>query len=128
MQDPELKTAHRHWSGLTTGLVVIAVGVAFPLWNFDVRLPFMRYRNWWALFILIGAVGPLSYALHRYREKRRFDGGVLHSLISAAAVIVLALMFLLDLDWARWWPVFIIIGGLYMLANHWNRATHSTST
>ncbi|MBU6470651.1 MAG: hypothetical protein KGQ68_08200 [Gammaproteobacteria bacterium] len=128
MQDPELKTAYRHWSGLTTGLVVIAVGVAFPLWNFDVRLPFMRYRNWWALFILIGAVGPLSYALHRYREKRRFDGGVLHSLISAAAVIVLALMFLLDLDWARWWPVFIIIGGLYMLANHWNRATHSTST
>lgn len=52
MQDPELKTAHRHWSGLTSGLVVIAVGVAFPLWNFDVRLPFMRYRNWCALFIL----------------------------------------------------------------------------
>ncbi|HKV97500.1 MAG TPA: hypothetical protein VJR90_08445 [Gammaproteobacteria bacterium] len=128
MQDPESKTAYRHWSGLTTGLVVIAVGVAFLLWNFDVRLPFMRYRNWWALFILIGAVGPLSYALHRYREKRRFDGGVLHSLISAAAIIVVALMFLLNLDWTLWWPVFIIIGGLYMLANHWNRDTNSSST
>lgn len=128
MNDPELKTAYRHWSGFTTGLVVIAVGVAFLLWNFDVRLPFMRYRNWWALFILIGAVGPLSYALHRYREKQRFDGGVLHSLISSAAIIVVALMFLLNLDWTLWWPVFIIIGGLYMLANHWNRDTNSPST
>ena len=52
----------------------------------------------------------------------------LHSLISAAAIIVVALMFLLNLDWTLWWPVFIIIGGLYMLANHWNRDTNSASS
>ena len=125
MKDPELNAAYRHWSGLTTGLVVIAIGIAFLLWNFGVRLPFMHYRNWWALFILIGAVGPLSYALHRYREKRKFDAVMLHSLISASAIVMVALIFLLNLDWTRWWPVFIIIGGLYMLANHWRRDTDS---
>ena len=119
MKDPELKAAYRHWSGLTTGLVVIAIGVAFLLWNCGLRLPFMHYQNWWALFILVGAVGPLSYALRRYREKRKFDGMIMHSLLSAVAIVVVALMFLLNLDWTRWWPVFIIIGGLYMLVNHW---------
>lgn len=119
--DEESRAAYRHWGGATTGLVVIAIGVGFLLWNFDIRLPFMRHHNWWALFILIGAVGPLSYAVHRYREKQKFDGVVLHSLVSAAAIVVAALMFLLNLDWSLWWPVFIIIGGLYMLANHWRR-------
>lgn len=125
MKDPELKAAYRHWSSLTTGLVVIAIGVAFLLWNFGVQLPFMQYRNGWALFILIGAVGPLSHALQRYRQRHNFDGVILHSLVSAVAIVVVALMFLLNLNWTRWWPVFVIIGGLYMLANHWNRGSDS---
>ncbi|MGH8279572.1 MAG: LiaF transmembrane domain-containing protein [Gammaproteobacteria bacterium] len=122
MRDAESKDSYRHWGGATTGIVVILIGVAFLLWNFNVRLPFMRYQNWWAFFILIGAVGPLSYAWHRYGEKQRFDGAVLHSLVSAAAIILVALMFLLNLDWSLWWPLFIIIGGCYMLASHWKRS------
>lgn len=121
MHEEDSKSAYRHWSGAATGLVIILVGIAVLLWNFNIRLPFMQYQNWWALFILIGAVGPLSYAVHRYREKQRVDGAVLHSLVSAAAIVVVALMFLLSLDWTLWWPVFIIIGGCYMLANHWRR-------
>ena len=125
MKDPEAKAAYRHWSG-ATGIVVIILGVAFLLRNFDVRLPFMRYQNWWALFILIGAAGPFSYALYRYREKRKLDGVILHSLVSAAIIVAVALFFLLNLDWSLWWPLFMIFGGLYMLANHWRLNPYSS--
>lgn len=127
MNDPEAKAAYKHWSGAMTGVVVIIIGLGFLLWNFGVRLPFMRHQNWWAAFILIGAIGPLSYALHRYRETGKLDSTVWHSLISAAAIIFVALLFLLNLDWNLWWPGFIIIGGLYMLASHWKRDSDSTS-
>lgn len=126
MSDPETKTAYRHWSGATTGLVAIVIGMVFLLWNFGVRLPFMRYQNWWALFILIGAVGPLSYAVHRYRENHKLDSTAWHSLVSAAAIIFVALLFLLNLDWSLWWPGFIIIGGLYMVTGHWRHDPPST--
>lgn len=126
MSDPETKAAYRHWSGATTGIVAIVIGLAFLLWNFGVRLPFMRYQNWWALFILIGAVGPLSYAVHRYREKGKLDSTAWHSLVSAAAIIFVASLFLFNLDWSLWWPGFIIIGGLYMVAGHWRHDSPST--
>jgi hypothetical protein len=27
-------------------------------------------------------------------------------------------MFLLELDWGTWWPLFVILGGLFALAPH----------
>ncbi|HVC28647.1 MAG TPA: DUF5668 domain-containing protein [Gammaproteobacteria bacterium] len=125
MRTPEPKFRHNHRSGLIMGLIVIAIGVLFLLKNFGILLPFMQYHNWWALFILIGAVGPLSYALQRYRSQNKLDGVVLHSLVSAAAIVTVALFFLLELDWNRWWPLFIVFGGLWMLANDWKRDSQS---
>ena len=128
METPESKPACRHCGGLTMGLIVIAIGVFFLLRNFGIILPFMEYHNWWALFILIGAIGPLSYAARRYRARGKVDGVVLHSLVSAAAVITVALFFLLQLSWNQWWPLFIIYGGLWMLANNWWRNSDSASS
>lgn len=125
MNTPEPRHRHGHRGGLVMGLIVIAIGVLFLLQNFGVLLPFMQYHNWWALFILIGAVGPLSYALQRYRSQNKLDGVVLHSLVSAAAIVTVALFFLLELDWNRWWPLFIVFGGLWMLANDWKRDSQS---
>lgn len=107
---------HMYWSRAATGLVVIVVGVAFLLRNFGISLPFMQLRNWWALFILLGAVPSLAYAYQRYQSAGRFDGAVVHSLLSALAVIMVAMFFLLDLSWELWWPLFVIYGGLWMLA------------
>lgn|SRR5487761_46124 len=125
MDIQESKPAPRHWGGLATALIVIAFGVFILLRNFGITLPFMEYHNWWALFILIGAVGPLSYAVRRYRQQQKFDGVVLHSLVSAVAVITVALVFLLNLSWNRWWPLFIVYGGLWMLANNWKHNSGS---
>jgi len=115
MDNQEMKHSYRHWSRLGTGLVVIAIGVIFLLRNLGIELPFMQFRNWWALFILAAALGPLSYAVHRFREAGRVDGLVLHSLLSALVIVLVASFFLLDLSWERWWPLFVIYGGLWML-------------
>lgn len=111
MEKPE----HMYWSRAAIGLVVIAVGVVFLLRNFGISLPFMQLHNWWALFILVGAVPSLGYALQRYRSVGKLDSRVLHSLLSAAVVIMVALFFLLALSWELWWPLFVIYGGLWML-------------
>jgi hypothetical protein len=40
---------------------------------------------------------------------------VLRSLLTAAVIVMVALMFILELSWQRWWPLFVIYGGLWML-------------
>lgn len=126
MQIPEDKPAHLGWSRIATGSVVILVGVLFLLRNFGVHLPFMEMHNWWALFILLGAVPSLGMALGRFQKTGRVDLIVLHSLLSAACIILVAVFFLFDLDWARWWPLFVIYGGLWMLLG--GRKRHDTQS
>ncbi len=109
------KNGHMYWSRAATGLVVVLVGVLFLLRNLGVALPFLQLHNWWALFILLGAVPSLAYAAQRYGSSGRVDQGVLHALLTAAAVAMVAVLFLLDLEWERWWPLFVIYGGLWML-------------
>lgn len=107
---------HRSRVGeVVMGLVMILVGLIFLADNFGIDFPFFRWHNWWALFILIGAARPAARAIDRYRSVGAIDAQVVHSMISALAVVAVALVFLLDLSFALWWPVFIIIGGLCML-------------
>ena len=113
-------------SSVTVGLIIIAIGIFFLLYNFNVRLPFMKYHNWWALFILIGAVGPLTQAARYYRTRDGFDANVLHSLTSAAAIITIALFFLFNVRWDLWWPIFVIYGGLWALARRVQRRPDAT--
>ena len=110
-QDPR----YGMWSSFAIGLLVVAVGVGFLLDNFGMRLPFYRPHNWWALFILVGAVPLLLQAADQYRRSGKLDRAVLCMLLSASAPILVATMFLLELNWRLWWPVFIIYGGLWMM-------------
>lgn len=121
MRTTDGQTPPRNWGAYATGLIIVLIGLVFLLHNLGYQLDFIGYTNWWALFILVGAVGPLAYAVRRYRSHGRFDGAVLHALLSATSIITVALMFLLNLDWGRWWPLFMILGGLWMLAGNWRR-------
>lgn len=107
--------SYRYGDRVVPALLVIAVGVFFLLGNFGVDFAFFNFYNWWAWFILLAAIAPLSHALQRYRQVGTFDGVVLHSLLSATAIVMVSLMFILELSWARWWPLFVIYGGLCML-------------
>ncbi|MEW9623749.1 LiaF transmembrane domain-containing protein [Rhodanobacter geophilus] len=98
-------------------LLVVAVGLIFLCGNLGVQLPFLDWANWWAWFILLGAAWPLSEAWERYRAVGTVDGAVAQSLLSALAVAMVAMIFILDLSWAKWWPLFVIYGGLCMLVH-----------
>lgn len=108
----------REWrthGGWLMGIVVIAIGVLFLLHNFGLRLVFLEYRNWWAVLILLFALGPLSLAYRHFRTVGQIDADMAYHLTSAAAIVTVGLIFLLDLRWDRWWPLFVIYGGLWML-------------
>ncbi len=100
---------------MTVGIVIVLIGVGFLLYNFNVRLPFLYLNNWWALFILIGAIGPLGQALQAWRKKGGFDANVLHFLTFAAIIVTISLFLFFSVNWSFWWPVFIIYGGLWAM-------------
>ena len=98
------------------GLVFIIVGVIFLARNlgYDIDLPYLH--NWWALFILIPAVTRLHDAWSRYRSNGEvLDSVVRRALVSGAACVLVAAMFLLELSWHTWWPLFVIFGGVAYL-------------
>jgi 1,4-dihydroxy-2-naphthoate octaprenyltransferase len=108
--------------GMIPALLVIAFGVFFLLGNLGIHAAFFEQDNWWAWLILLGALGPLSGAVERYRIVGAVDGEVLHALLAAAAIVMVAVMFILQLSWQQWWPVFVIYGGLCMLTRSWRHA------
>jgi hypothetical protein len=115
MSVPETRLARRSRHRVIPALLVIAIGAFFLLGNLGIDFALFDYANWWAWFILIGAAWPLFDAVDRYRSTGTVDGEVLRSLLTAAVIVMVALIFILGLSWQQWWPVFIIYGGLCML-------------
>ena len=115
MSAHEVRQARSYRHRLFPAVLVIAMGAFFLLGNLGVDFGLFDHPNWWAWFILTAAAWPLFDAVDRYRRTGAVDGEVLRSLLTAAVIVVVALMFILELSWHRWWPVFVIYGGLCML-------------
>ncbi len=98
------------------GLAVAVIGGLLLAKNLGVNLFFLDFHNWWAFFILLAAIGPLQLAYRCY-QREGFGAATLNALVTAGSIIFIALIFLLDLSFGTWWPVFIIIGGLYMMTS-----------
>lgn len=98
------------------GLAIVVIGGLLLARNLGYELFFLDFHNWWAFFILLAAIGPLQQALTFYKREG-LSAAVVNSLVSAGAIIFIALMFLLDLSFTTWWPIFVIIGGLYTMTN-----------
>jgi hypothetical protein len=107
--------APRHHDRIVPAVLVIAVGVIFLCGNLGVDIPFLDRANWWAWLILAAAAWPLVEAVERYRAVGAVDGAVWHALLNSALIAMVALVFILQLPWRQWWPVFVIYGGLCML-------------
>jgi hypothetical protein len=111
------RRSRRHGGNSSTWIwafVLIAVGVVFLLQNTG-TIAFGHW-NWWALFILIPAVGSFASAFSMYRAEGKVSSAARGSLIGGFVLLAVAVMFLFDLDWGKWWPIFLIIGGLGALA------------
>lgn len=100
---------------ISLGLVVIVIGLLFLAREHGYKLDFLWIHNWWALFILIPAVAMTARVVARVRRLGRFDAEAAGTSIGALATALVAGMFLLDLNFGKWWPVFVILGGLSIL-------------
>ena len=100
--------------GWVAGLVLIVLGVLFLLRNtgtFDFPL-----QNWWALFILIPAVGALDSGFRTYRAAgNQLTAPARGSLLVGLVLTFVAAMFLFDISWTFFGPVLIILVGIGIL-------------
>jgi hypothetical protein len=96
------------------GLVLILAGAIFLISN----VTDMDLGNWWSLFILIPAFGSFARAWESYQQHGRLTRSAIGALTWGVFFIILCATFFFDLDWDYIWPIFLIIGGLAILANN----------
>ncbi|MBS0214070.1 MAG: hypothetical protein JSR26_12985 [Proteobacteria bacterium] len=100
---------------MLSGIVIILVGTLLLAGNLGMELPWHLPENWWALFIYLGSVPSAMRAVRRYREVGTIDAQVVRAALSALAPAMIATIFLLGLSLATWWPLFVILGGLFAM-------------
>ena len=98
------------WLG---GVILIVLGVIFLLQNFTQ----LQLHNWWALFLLIPALGSLADAWNGYRQTGRLSRRVRGALISGGVFLIFTFTFLYDWNWEVVLPVLLIIWGVTLLLN-----------
>lgn len=99
------------------GLVLIILGGVLLMQNIGVyKIPF---TNWWALFILIPALGSLDRAYRAYKHAdNQLTAFARNSMFVGLILTMVAGMFLLNLNWSIFGPIFIILVGLGILTKN----------
>lgn len=99
------------------GVILIVLGGMFlmrTIGTFDFPL-----SNWWALFILIPAVGSFENALRLYRNAgNQFDTRTRSALLTGLFLTFITIMFLFDISWTFVGPILIILVGIAILFNY----------
>ena len=100
------------------GLIMIILGGIFLLRNtgtFDIPL-----KNWWALFILIPAIGSLETARRLYRSAgNQLTAPARGSLLVGVVLTFVTAMFIFELNWSYFGPILIILAGIGILFTYW---------
>lgn len=104
----EIHHGRRRSSGILWGLILITLGGLFLL----KQLTNFELENWWALFILIPAIGSFSSAWAAFQHNDRFNEGVRSGISSGLIMTTVVVIFLLGLDWFFWWPLMVIVPAL----------------
>ncbi len=97
------------------GAVLIALGALLFAQNFTA----FTLHNWWALFILLPALGAFTAAWRNYQEAGRVTAAVSASLFGGILLCLVSASFLLGLNWAIVGPVLLILAGVVVLVNGW---------
>ena len=94
------------------GLFLVFVGGAI----FLSKVLGIQLENWWALFILVPALTMfgIGWAIPR-PDNGRFH--LISRLFFATGLVVLVVagMFLMNLDWSVWWPLMIVTPGVSLI-------------
>lgn len=99
------------WVG---GAILILLGIVFLAQN----LGALALNNWWALFILLPAVGSFGTAWRLYQNAGgRLTAPARGSLIGGLVFTMIAAVFLFNLNWTWFGPLLIILAGIGLLFN-----------
>jgi hypothetical protein len=107
------RATRRAGSGWIGSVVLLLLGSVLLLQNFGVVYAF----NWWALFILIPAVGAFLAARTICRQTGRLGAAARGSLIGGIILLMVAVAFLFNLNWALVGPALLILAGFSILSN-----------
>lgn len=103
--NPEPRPRRDRSGALWGGVILISLGIIFLLESIgDFSL-----HNWWALFILIPAFSSLGTAIALAARGRGFSYPVRGSLFGGLVTLLVAIMFLFELSWSIYWPLFVVI-------------------
>jgi len=108
-----LKNKEKGNDSIWFGIVLIILGAIFLLQ----RTGTVSLHNWWAVFILIPVFSAFASGVRMWQRDRMFHFGVWSTLYGGAFPLAVALMFLFDLDWGIYWPIFVILGGFGSMIN-----------
>ncbi len=99
------------WVG---GAILVILGLVFLLQNMGIFV----VNNWWALFILLPAIGAFAAAWRNYQAAgNRLTGAARGSLIGGVVLTMVAAAFLFNLNWPVVGPILIILAGIGLLLN-----------
>jgi hypothetical protein len=98
------------WIG---GVILIGLGVIFLLQNAGM----LALQNWWALFILIPAVGSFGAAYTEARRSGRFNARARGSVVAGLVFTAVAAVFLFNLNFSLLLPAILIVAGVGILIN-----------
>ena len=107
---PSHLASSRGWLG---GAILIVLGLIFMFQN----LGALPMANWWALFILLPAVGAFSKAFAEFHAAGRFTAQARGSFWAGLVLSLVTAMFLFELNWITLGPVLLILSGAGLLVN-----------
>ena len=100
-------------NNLIGGGVLVLIGAVFLVQNLT-DLDLVNW-NWWALFILIPALGSLVRVWQTYQTEGQLTAATRGPLIGGLVMLLITAIFLFNLNWGAMWPVFLIIAGISIL-------------
>jgi Flp pilus assembly protein TadB len=110
----EERRAARSGNAWIPGVILVLVGVFLMMQNLGARI----FNNWWALFILIPALGAFANAWRAYQEAgRQLTNGARNSLFGGLILTWVAAMFLFNLNWSLLGPILLIVIGIGIFLN-----------
>lgn len=109
------RRAERGYSGAWIGGAILVL-LGLVLFARNLGLPFGT--NWWAVFLLIPALGSLGSAWYMFQN----NGGLLNAAVRGAVLggiifAVAAALFLFNIDLGIWWPLLLVGAGVLLLIN-----------
>ncbi|NQU68188.1 MAG: hypothetical protein HQ510_09630 [Candidatus Marinimicrobia bacterium] len=114
---------HHEPSKNWTGILFIFLGAFLLLQTTNV---IDEIDNWWALFVISPGVATYLSAFQQYRSTRKVTIRLIDRITSGTFITFVGFILLLDWQWSKIWPVFLIIIGLeYLLKNYIRNGRHN---